>query len=213
MCTASAECGGRGACIAGRCQLEKATLKPAIDSARRLVVHPVDIGFTSSVTKAEAALPTLLPLGRDSTKLLLRFALTLPAGSNVIEAYVVLRRASAVDDDPRTATFRALRIAEPWTGGAVPWGRAPRLVDARLPVTTVEPGTTPLVRVDVKDAVRGWARRDPSEHGLAIVAEGGGATGTAIALTGSALEAEGGSRLTLATSAADPEPYLEIYVR
>lgn len=216
MCTASGECGGRGACIAGRCQLEKATLKPAIDSARRLVVHPVDIGFTSSAESAHGAggsLPAVLALGRDSTRLLLRFALTLPAGINVVEAYVVLRRATVVDDDPRASAFRAARIVEPWTGGAIPWGRAPRLVDARLPVTTVEPGTSPLVRVDVRDVVRGWARRDPADQGLAIVAEGAGGTGTTIALTGSGLESEGVSRLSLASSAADPEPYLEVYVR
>ena len=43
MCTASTECADKNACVAGRCQLEKATVKPAVDSARRLVLRPIDL--------------------------------------------------------------------------------------------------------------------------------------------------------------------------
>ncbi|HVH41547.1 MAG TPA: DNRLRE domain-containing protein [Labilithrix sp.] len=219
MCTASAECGEKGACVAGRCQVEKVTLKPAVDSARRLVVRPIDIGFTRTGARSTGALPSVVGLGKDGGKLFLRFAVALPPSANVVEAYVVLHRSPLVDDDPTPISVHASRIIDPWVGGSISWGEQPRSAEGRAPATTVEPGGSPLVRLDVRDLVRRWARRDPSDQGIAIVAENESATGTTFALTalggGGTAPAETGAigRAVLSTPAPDPEPYLELYVR
>lgn len=201
LCTATSECAAGNACVAGRCQLEKATVKPAVDSARRLVVRPVDMAVVARGDRAaEGALPPIFALGRDSAKLLLRFSVTLPSNANVIEAYVVLRRSSAVDDDPAPISLHATRIEETWNGGSVSWAMQPRISETRSPSTLVEPSGTPLVRMDVREIVKHWAKRDPTDQGIAIVAENDTRTGTTFAITG-----EGADR--------DVEPYLELYVR
>src|SRR2546430_13108580 len=93
MCTASSECVSPSACVAGRCQPDKPNVKPAIDSARRLVVHPIDLAYLRRGQGATGgALPPIFVLGRDGGALLLRFSVALPAAANVVEAYVVMRR-------------------------------------------------------------------------------------------------------------------------
>lgn len=208
MCTASPECGAKGACVAGRCQLEKATLKPAIENARRLVLRPKDIGYTTKQDPDGDGLPSIVVLGGGGEKLFLRFSVALPPATNVVEAYVVLRRSSVVDDDPTPISLYANRIVEPWTGGLVAWGRQPRLVDTRSPRTTVEPNTSSLVRVDVRELVRGWARHEPTDQGIALVSDAPSGSKATFAMSGLGLETRAGS-----AGASDPEPYLELYVR
>jgi hypothetical protein len=170
-------------------------------------VRPTDIGFTSKGTaRASDALPVVATLGSGGGRLFLRFSFLLPAGASLVEAYVVLRRASVVDDDPTTLSIHASRVVDAWKGGAVPWALQPRVSDIRLPVTTVSPGGSTLVRLDVRELVRNWARRDPSDQGIAIVAEGGSGAGTTFALSGLGVEADRGP-------VPDSEPYLELYVR
>lgn len=201
LCTASSECASGNACVAGRCQLEKATVKPAVDSARRLVVRPVDMAVVASGDHAsKGALPPIFALGRDSAKLLLKFAVALPSNANVIEAYVVLRRTSVVDDDPAPISLHATRIEEAWTGGSVSWAMQPRTSETRTPSTLVEPNGSPLVRMDVREIVKHWAKHDPNDQGVAIVAEADTRTGTTFAISGGGAD-------------RDVEPYLELYVR
>lgn len=189
-------------------------LKPAVDSARRIVVRPTDIGFAASGGKASTALPNVFVLGDGGGKLFLRFSVPLPPATNVVEAYVVLRRSSVVDDDPSSIALHADRIVEPWTGGTIDWALQPRVNDARLPRTTVEPAASALVRVDVRDLVRRWARRDPSDQGIAIVAEASAKAKATFALSGLGLESDGAAGPAPRSPAApDPEPYLELYVR
>lgn len=201
MCTASTECADKNACVAGRCQLEKATVKPAVDSARRLVLRPTDLAvITRGEGSAEGALPPVFALGRSSTKLLLRFSAAIPANANVIEAYVVLRRSSLVDDDPAPVYLHATRIEEAWSGGSVSWAMQPRTSEVRSPTTTAEPSGSPVVRMDVRELVRHWAKHDPKDQGVAIEAENETRSGTTFALT-----THGSDR--------DAEPYLELYLR
>ncbi len=226
MCTASAECADKGACVAGRCQIEKPTVKPAVDSARRIVVRPVDLAYVKSGDgPSGGALPPVFALGRDGSKLFLRFAVAVPSTASVVEAYVVLRRSPIVDDDPAPISLHATRIVESWAGGSVSWAMQPRLAETRSPSTLVEPAGSPLVRVDVRELVRHWARRDPLDQGIALVADNESRTGTTFAL--SALGAEramveptvavrgGASGLTAPAQGAAPdvEPYLELYLR
>lgn len=204
MCTASYEC-GKSACVAGRCQVDKPALKPAVDSARRIVVHPVDLAFVQRGDDAhEAAPPVFAPLGQRDGRLLLRFSLALPPAATVSEAYIVLHRASAVDDDPAPISLHATRIVQDWQGGSVTYATQPRSRELRLPLTFVEPGGAPLVRVDVRDLVRQWPKRDPADQGVAIVAEGSTITGSTFALSEGAVEDRSG---------VDVGPYLEVYLR
>lgn len=205
MCTASFECGQASACVAGRCQVERATLKPAVDTARRVVVRPVDLAYVARGEPAhDGPLPAVIALGRRDARLLLRFALDLPAGANVTEAYVVLHRATSVDDDPAPFFLHGTRIVEAWEGGSVTYPFAPRLAQIRGARTAVLPAGAPLVRVDVLEMVRDWPRRSATDQGVAIVAEGDSITGSSFALGPDAVEPR---------SSFDVGPYLEVYVR
>lgn len=213
MCTASSECTAQSACVAGRCQPDKPNVKPAIDAARRVVVHPVDLAYLrrgdDDARPSGGALPPLFALGTDAAMLMMRFSVALPTTANVVEAYVVLRRSDAVDDDPAPISLHATRIVEPWEGRSISWARQPRAVDSRTPTTLVEPGGPSLVRLDVRELVRQWPKHDPRDQGIAVVADNETRTGTTFAFrsVGSG-GAERGS-----SSAADLEPYLELYVR
>lgn len=194
MCTASTECAAQSACVAGRCQPDKPNVKPAIDAARRIVVKPVDLAYVRRGEGADGAVPPLFALGRDSAALLLRFSVALPEATNIIEAYVVLHRSDAVDDDPSPISLHATRIVDAWQGRSTSWGLQPRQAETRTPSTLVEPGGPSTVRLDVRDLVRQWPKHDPRDHGIAIVADNDTRTGTTFALV-------------------QAEPFLELYLR
>jgi hypothetical protein len=228
MCSGPPDCDAKSACVAGRCQLEKATVRPAIDSARRLVVPPVDVAYVhrGDAPSGAGAIPPVVALGKDGGKLFLRFEVGLPAGANVVEAYLVLHRSELVDDDPTPVSLHVTRIVDAWKGGSVSWAFQPRSTETRAPSTVVEPGGSPLVRLDVRELVRQWARRDPRDQGIAVVAENETRTGTTFALTAVGAEgvaashdqgfSEAETRFAPSSAAlvgADLEPYLELYLR
>jgi len=223
MCTASSECRDKSACVAGRCQLEKASVKPAVDSARRVVVRPVDIAYLRTGDgPSGGSLPVVFALGKEGGTLLLRFSVSIPTTANLVEAYVVLRRSPIVDDDPDAISLHATRIVESWAGGSVSWALQPHTTETRSPSTLVEPGGSPLVRLDVRDLVRQWARHDPRDQGIAIVAENETRTGTTFALSaiGESTAKPPTTRVGFSSSttvslasAPDVEPYLELYIR
>jgi hypothetical protein len=229
MCTASTECVSPSACVAGRCQPDKPNVKPAIDSARRLVVHPIDLAYVRRGDSASnGALPPLFSLGTGGGTLLLRFTVSIAPTANVVEAYVVLRRSDAVDDDPAPISLHATRIVEPWEGRSTSWAMQPKTQETKTPSTVVEPGGPSLVRLDVRDLVRQWVKHDPADQGIAIVSDTESRTGTTFALSGSGAErADRGASADLlvglsgsrgwegarSSSAPDVEPYLELYVR
>lgn len=200
LCTAMTDCASGAACVAGRCQPSLPGTKPSIEAARRLVFRPVDVGYVRrGASEREGELPAQVALGRDGAVLLLRFEAAVPASANVVEAYLVLRRSAVVDDDPTPISLHATRIIQGWNGRSTTHARQPRLEDLASPATVVEPGGPSLVRLDVREIVKLWPRRDPSDHGLAVVAAGESPTGTTFAL------AEAGE--------SGPAPFLELYVR
>ena len=202
MCMASSECLAKSECVAGRCQPDRPNVKPAIDAARRIVVRPVDLAYLRRGDGASGgALPPLFALGRDSAVLLLRFSVAIPTTANVVEAYVVLRRSDAVDDDPAPISLHATRIVQGWEGRSTSWALQPRVVESRLPATVVAPGGPSLVRLDVRDLVRLWPKHDPDDQGIAIVAENESRSGSTFAFR------------AVGAPAPDVEPYLELYVR
>ncbi|MDB4946576.1 MAG: hypothetical protein JWP97_6110 [Labilithrix sp.] len=206
MCLATSECAGPASCVAGRCQPDRPNVRPAVDAARRLVVRPVDLAYVRRGAGASGgALPPSFVLGGGASALLLRFAVTLPADANVVEAYLVLHRDLDVDDDPTPISLHATRIVQGWDSRSTSFGQLPRQVEGRAPATRVEPGGPALVRLDVREIVRDWTKHDPADHGIAVVAESvAGASGHA------------GTTFALRTSGApapDVEPFLELYVR
>jgi hypothetical protein len=189
-------------------------------------VSPSDLAFVKrGDAAADGSLPPLFALGRSSGVLFLRFSVALPANANVVEAYVCLRRATVVDDDPAPISLHATRIIDSWEGRSTSWAYQPRVREARTPATLVEPGGPNLVRIDVRDFVKQWAKRDPGDQGIAIVAENESRTGTTFAL--SAVGADRGITFDVGgpsssdrsrtaspvVSAPDVAPYLELYVR
>jgi hypothetical protein len=183
-------------------------VKPAVDAARRLVVHPVDLAYVhrGDGANGDGVLPPLFALGRDSAMLMLRFSVALPSNANVVEAYVVLRRSDAVDDDPAPISLHATRIVEGWEGRSTSWARQPRILESRLPATLVEPGGPSLVRLDVRDLVRQWRTHSPQDQGIAIVAENETRSGSTFAFRSTTGDRAGDER-------PEAEPYLELYVR
>jgi len=178
-------------------------VKPAIDAARRVIVHPVDLAYLRRGDgPTRGALPPLFALGRDAAVLMMRFSVALPTTANVVEAYVVLRRSDAVDDDPAPISLHATRIVDAWEGRSITWALQPRSVDTRAPASVVESGGPTLVRLDVREIVRQWPKHDSRDQGIAIVAENETRTGTTFAF-----------RSVGAVASTDLEPYLELYVR
>ncbi len=190
MC--SRTCDDGFACVAGEC-LRTGTVPDveAVDKfglykARRLVLAPTDVVRLAPGDDAPkmGAAPRLATLGRArdaSSLLLLRFALDLPPDVTVLDAQVVLDRAPAIDADPTPIALHAARISEPWDAQRVSWGRAPRLNDARSPLTTVDDARS-SVRIDVRLLVQRWRRHAADDQGIAIVADRASVTGIAFAL-------------------------------
>jgi len=180
MCAQESDCGSQASCVAGRCVVHGATA--AIDNARRMLVDPVDVGW---VQRGDGrGTPAVATFGRagDPGVAFLRFSLPLPPEAKVVEAYVLLSRASDVDADPVPIPLHAARVISPWDSRSLSWAHQPTVEEVGAPVTLVTPSAGPLVRIDVKDIVQRWRRRDRDELGLAIVADGQSVTGIALAL-------------------------------
>lgn len=195
LCVVAGECGPQAICVAGRCQIAKGT--PAIlettdgglAAVRRAVFAPTDIAFLSPSLRApEGSVPSVIVLGKDeSAKLLLRF--DAPIGeAKVLEAYLLLPRADAVDVDPTPVSLHVLRIIDPWDSRSIQWSLQPRTQDVGSPATVVTGSGRPAIRLDVRDLVARWPRREKDDQGLAVVASSTSATGMAFALNGGAGE-------------------------
>lgn len=203
MCVASSECAAGAACVAGRCQTDRPNVRASVDGARRVVVRPVDMAYVrrgSGVSESET-MPPIFALGRDGAVLYLRFEAPLPKTATLIEAYLVLRRTDVVDEDPTPLSLHATRIVEGWNSRSISWAQQPKTAEGRSPATRLEPGGRSLVRLDVRDLVQQWAKRDRRDAGLAVVADSDTVTGTWFATS------------SAAGAAPDVEPYLELYLR
>jgi hypothetical protein len=200
MCEAPTDCGS-ASCVAGRCQPDAGT--PAVQTSRRLVFEPSDVAYLPP-EGGEATTPTYAILGKDRARLFLRFAVALPADQEVIEAYVLLSRSDAYDADSTPISLHATRIVEGWNSRSTSWALQPKTEDVRAPKTNVTASGRPLVRVDVRELVQKWKKRDPQDQGIAIVAEQTSTTGMAFAL---------GPMAETGSSGSLRGPMLELYLR
>ncbi len=196
MCAFESDCGGRASCVAGRCVAHGATA--AVDTARRLLFSPVDVVYVGSGEDGRDAVVATLGRKRSaSAALLLRFSAPLPPEANLLEAYVLLERASDIDADPTPVALRAGRVLDPWDSGTVSASRRPRVDDSGAPMTRVFLSGPSLVRLDVRELVQRWRRRSGDDFGVAVLAEGESATGVAFALAPVGGTAFAGPRLEL----------------
>jgi hypothetical protein len=175
---------------------------------RRLLFEPVDAAYVRRHASF-AGTPAFATLGsRDDGRLLLRFAIELPPESHVVEAFVILERATAVDAEPVPITLRAGRVTESWDGRSVDWAHPPHVEDLAEPLTRWAPGAGPLVRINVRDLVRRWLRRGRDEFGIAVSADGPSDAAVTFVLLPSSGPADGESPM-----AASLGPRLELYVK
>jgi hypothetical protein len=226
MCTAAGECGTASSCVAGRCIANGAV--PAIATARRLLYAPVDVAYLRR--GGADGMPEIATLGgSDGAIALLRFVVPLPAETTVLEAYLLLERATDVDSDPTVVALHAARVVERWDGRSVSWARPPRIEEVGAPVTRVPPASGPWVRLDMRELVQRWRRRGSGDFGVAVLAENSrgvpSSAGLAVALTPMEGRADPGlsvMRVPLAQSSPIPQdapqaelvgPRLELYVR
>ena len=200
MCASEGDCGPQSACVASRCLGHGGVA--AIATSRRLLYTPVD---EACVRRGDGAGPPPVVAtvgGPVPSVILLRFAVDLPADVNVIEAYLLLERATAVDVDPTPIVLHVERVTEPWDGKSVSWAHQPHLDDVGAPIATVRAVSGRRdARLDVRSFVQRWARRGRDEFGIALVAQGESATGVTLVLT----PGPGASDL--------PGPRLELYVK
>jgi hypothetical protein len=196
MCAEARDC-GRAACVAGRCQSDAGL--PQVDTSTRYVYAPVDVACVHDEPPATPGVPPLCVLGdANGARLLLRFSVPLSEQADVVEAYVMLSRAPTVESDPSAISVHASRIIGGWDGRSLVSATLPVFEPTRSAETRI--GVSNVVRVDVRDIVKKWRRRDPADRGIVIESTGASASGTAFAL---APDQEG---------AAKP-PVLELYVK
>lgn len=207
MCIAQNDCGAQAACIAGRCQPEARV--PVIQSAgvRRLVIAPIDAAFVRRGDASASASP-VFALGRAAdgdALLLLRFDVPLAPTTTVVEAYLLLDRSESSDADPSPIVLHASRIIDPWDARTLSWARQPRLDDLRSPSTAATP-LRPLVRLDVRELVRGWRAHSRVDQGIAVVAENASPTGISFAFAPPLMESARDADRISASSVRAPPP-------
>jgi hypothetical protein len=181
MCVSGGDCRDRASCIAGRCLAHGAT--PAIRTARRLLFSPEDVAYLRRDTDTRDAVTATLGSTRDQgAVVLMRFSARLPQEVSVLEAYVVLERASDADVEPMPIAIHAARVVQAWDSRSVSWARQPLFEEAGAPVTRIQPSAGRLVRLDVRAIVQRWRRRSGEDFGIAVRAEETSLTGMAFAL-------------------------------
>jgi hypothetical protein len=198
--------------VAGRCVAQGATA--AIDNGRRLLFAPVDAAYILRNDGAGGTDLATLGRARDEGALaLLRFDVRLPPEAVLLEAYVLLDRATDVDADPVFIDLHAARVVDAWDSASVTWARAPRLEEVGAPITRVSAGSGPLVRLEVRDLVQRWRRRGRDDFGVAVVADGSSATGIAFAWRAREAPIGAGAPMDKPETRAQTGPRLELYVR
>jgi hypothetical protein len=206
MCVASDECSSQFSCVAGRCQrtLGVAELQAG---TRRVVMLPSTMAYVRRGDGAsDGALPPLFTLGREGSeaRLYLRFSVPLPPEVNILEAYVLMNRTTAVDSDSAPLTMHAARVVEAWDPRSIAWTFQPRYEDARSAGTSITASGRTLVRVDVREIVGRWRLHDARDQGIVIVADNATPLGVPFAIS----EAS-----AMGVSSGESSPRLELYLK
>jgi hypothetical protein len=177
MCVADAGCGPNAACVAGRCLTNGASA--AVATATRTLYDPVDVAYLRPGD--EVATAGLAVLGRgDGARALLRYAVPLAPDATVVEAYLVMERASDLDADPTPVLLHAARVVGDWDSRAASWAKQPALQEIGGSETRVSGASRSVVRIEVRALVERWRKRARDEMGVAILADTRGASATGV---------------------------------
>lgn len=151
-------------CAAGRACGAAVWSEPSGPDERIVVAAVTEVGVPS----APSGLRATVPVGARPT--VLRFDLSgVPSSARVARAVLSLRPDPSWRPGATRLTVFAVR--ERWSAAQVARGREPALSDA-LGATVELPAVRAPVRVDVTDAVRGWAAGTRELEGLGLVADG-----------------------------------------
>ena len=181
MCAVDDPCSQGLACVTGRCVSPKSAVRLfEVDDAgspvvKRRVYAATDVAWLTKVPAGESipagAVPEVAGLGGPSRGvLLLRFG-DVVTPPDLVEAYVMLRRAPGTDPPFGPVVLGAQRIEEDWDPVKLVAARPPRMTDVRGPETRVLPVSGDVVRIDVRALVAGWTKKRVNDQGIAIVAE------------------------------------------
>jgi hypothetical protein len=153
-----------------------------------LLFDPVDMAYVSRRTSVPSV-PQFATLGAgDGAVMLLRFSIELPPEARILEAFILLDRATNVDSAPGVVTLHAARITERWESRSVTYAQRPRVDESGALPTRVQFAGGPEVRIDVGPLARRWLRRGRDEFGIEVEAEGPGEPGVTFALAAPRLE-------------------------
>lgn len=198
LCAADDPCGDGKACVTGRCVPAKATARLLeVDDAgsplvKRRIVTPTEVAWLTPESREGGGIPVTVGFGGASRGVLLLRFTDVVVPTDLVEAYVVLRRAPSVDPPMGPVRLKARAIQDEWGSATLSASRAPRLVDAPTPETRVLPAAGDVIRVDVRALVVAWAKG--REQGIAVTVTEDPASPLYVAL-------------------APSTPVLELYVR
>lgn len=174
MCAVDDPCKEGLSCVSGRCVSPKAAVRLfEVDDAgsplvKRRVLRPTDLAWLAS-DDLHGAVPDVVGLGGASKGVLLMRFGDVVVPPDLVEAYVLLRRAPGTDPPAQPIVLGAHRIEEAWESKSLSTTRPPRLADALGPETRVLPASGDIVRIDVRALVAGWSQKRVNDNGVAIV--------------------------------------------
>ena len=182
-----AACAEARSCVAGRCRPQDAAPSPT--DTQRVLLAPADLAVVAAHGRDGdgAWRPDTVALGRSASGtvvLLFRFEATWRDDAEVASAFLLLEPLEGAPPSLGSIAFEMARIEEPWQPAVVSWGRQPRLGVPLVAGAQRARSARPM-RVDVTPLVRAWQRRDPEDHGIALLARGDDAYGTVVSMGGS----------------------------
>ena len=166
--------------MSGRCVSPKGAVRLfEVDDAgspvvKRRIFAATEVGWLPGKAPSEepraGATPEVVGFGGGSSGvLLLRFA-EVVVPPDLVEAYVILRRAAGTDAPTAPVVLGAHRIEEEWDPLHLVGSRPPRMTDVLGPETRILPVSGEVVRIDVRSLVAGWTKKRLDDQGIAIVA-------------------------------------------
>jgi hypothetical protein len=187
---------------------------PDLARSQRLVLDPVDVAFIERrgdlLPGSVTPVVTLGRRGEGEAALLLRF--DVPAGLEVVRAWLVLDRAEGAGLEDDGASLHVERIAGPWDASSVTFVDGPPLADLGAPRLSVRGTATRRLRLDVTALLQSWRRRGDPCEGLAVLADRSTPTGVRLqALPRLSVSLPGDP--TRAPPGEGSGPRLELYVK